>query len=56
MSNRSVSPCIGPSGDPLLPIWSPADSIALREAVAEFPCEIGNSVVLDLIVGCENLR
>lgn len=39
----------------LEPVWTPDDAAALREVAEQFPCEVGNSVVLDFIVDCEGL-
>lgn len=40
----------------LKPIWTPEDSAALAADAAAFPSEVGQSIVLDIIVDCEHLR
>lgn len=41
---------------PPTPIWTPADTAALREMAAQFPVEIGQSPMLRLILGCEGIE
>lgn len=37
------------------PVWTPQDAAELRAAAEAFPAEVGQSVVLDIIVDCEHL-
>ncbi|UJL29971.1 hypothetical protein HZU38_05580 [Mycolicibacterium vanbaalenii] len=37
------------------PIWTPADTAALRALAEEFPREVGESVALDSLVRAEGL-
>lgn len=51
----STTPCAGPSGNPLLPIWTPADGAALRALADQFPCEVGQSDFLAYLVEREGI-
>lgn len=49
-------PTTNPSGPPSPnPVWSPADTAALREMADRYPREIGQSPVLDFILGREGI-